>query len=179
MQASDATRSSRSSDAWPLCEKQLLAPMPKYHLRACHHWLHGGAGACARARTSRPRMVAGRVEIGWSRGCSVSAVRLDGRPSAQLFNYFSPPSTPSRGLNGYSTRYSSALLCSTLGMDRALELLVNRTFFLSSKSPEHTHTPQTPTRTELAHSTRTKRTDPVFCFVLCVLFITYNSHHKS
>jgi len=26
--------------------------------------------------------------------------------------------------------------------------------------PEHTHTPQTPTRTELAHSTRTKRTDP-------------------
>jgi len=33
---------------------------------------------------------------------------------------------------------------------------------VSSKSPEHTHTPQTPTRTELAHSTRTKRTDPVY-----------------
>ena len=38
-------------------------------------------------------------------------------------------------------------------------------FFLFSKSPEHTHTPQTPTRTELAHSTRTKRTDPVYGLV--------------
>jgi len=30
------------------------------------------------------------------------------------------------------------------------------------KAPKHTHTPQTPTRTALAHSTRTKSTDPVY-----------------
>jgi len=29
---------------------------------------------------------------------------------------------------------------------------------------KHTHTPQTPTRTALAHSTRTKSTDPVYAF---------------
>jgi len=30
------------------------------------------------------------------------------------------------------------------------------------KAPKRTHTPQTPTRTALAHSTRTKSTDPVY-----------------
>ena len=30
------------------------------------------------------------------------------------------------------------------------------------EAPKHTHTPQTPTRTALAHSTRTKSTDPVY-----------------
>jgi len=33
---------------------------------------------------------------------------------------------------------------------------------------QYTHTPQTPTRTGLAHSTRTKRTDPVYGSVLFV-----------
>jgi len=35
-------------------------------------------------------------------------------------------------------------------------------FFFDLKAPKHTLPPQTPTRTALAHSTRTKSTDPVY-----------------
>jgi len=44
-------------------------------------------------------------------------------------------------------------------------------FFFFFKAPKHTHPPQTPTRTALAHSTRTKSTDPVYIYPFLCIYI--------
>ena len=43
-----------------------------------------------------------------------------------------------------------------------MQILVFDLVILNLKAPKHTLPPQTPTRTALAHSTRTKSTDPVY-----------------
>jgi len=57
-----------------------------------------------------------------------------------------------------------------VALDSFLQLVL---FF---KAPKHTHTPQTPTRTALAHSTRTKSTDPVYgVYIIIILYYSSSS----